>query len=82
MSSTSKRLTAGSRVAIVGGGPAGCFMALYLLHYAGESGIHPEITIYQQRDFNRLGPKGCKGCAGVLSLSLVKNLNELDLTLP
>ncbi len=72
----------GSKIAIVGGGPAGSFFALYLLHFARMKGIQPEITIYQQRSFDSLGPKGCKGCAGILSPSLVKNLAELELDIP
>ena len=76
------QLENGSQVAIVGGGPAGSLFALYLLRYAGEKGIRPEVTIYQQRDFSALGPKGCKGCAGILSASLLRNLGELGLSLP
>ncbi len=72
----------GSKIAIVGGGPAGSFFALYLRHFARLQGLHPEITIYQQRSFADLGPKGCKGCAGIISPSLMKNLAELNLTLP
>ncbi|MBI4303482.1 MAG: hypothetical protein HY665_03995 [Chloroflexi bacterium] len=72
----------GSKVAIVGGGPAGCFFALYLLKYARGRGIRPEITVYEPRDFHEPGPKGCKGCAGILSASLLRNLSELDLILP
>ncbi len=69
-------------MAVIGGGPAGSFFALYLLHYARQAGKHYEINIYQERDFNGLGPKGCKGCAGILAMSLVENLKELDLTIP
>jgi flavin-dependent dehydrogenase len=72
----------GTRVAIIGGGPAGSFFALYLLHYAREEGIQPDITIYEQRDMNELGPKGCKGCAGILSRSTLRKLDELSLALP
>ena len=64
------RIETGSRVAIVGGGPSGSFFALYLLKYARERGIHPEITIYEPRNFAKPGPSGCKGCAGILSMSL------------
>ena len=63
------RIKTGSRVAIAGGGPAGSFFALYLLKYARERGIRPEITIYEPSEFDEPGPKGCKGCAGVLSMS-------------
>jgi NADH:ubiquinone reductase (H+-translocating) len=76
------KMTAGSKVAVVGGGPAGCFFALYLDHYAREYGISPQITIYEFRDFGRSGSSGCKGCAGILSNSLLGSLAEIDLTLP
>jgi len=46
------QLKTGTRVAVIGGGPAGCFFALYLLHYAGQTGINPEITIYEPRKFD------------------------------
>jgi NADH:ubiquinone reductase (H+-translocating) len=76
------KMRTGSRVAIVGGGPAGCFFAAYLLRYARESGINPEITIYEPRDFSETGPKACKGCAGILSIPLLKNLDEIGLSIP
>ena len=82
MDKDSNKIGTGSKVAIIGGGPAGCFFALYLMHYAKEKGIHPDITIYEQRNFDELGPKGCKGCAGILSLSLLRNLSELNLSIP
>jgi NADH dehydrogenase len=76
------KLENGSRVGIVGGGPAGVFFALNLRLFAEQYGVLPKITIYQQRDFNAVGPKGCKGCAGILSTSLLANMEELGLTLP
>jgi NADH dehydrogenase len=78
----SQRIETGSRVAVIGGGPAGSFFALYLLKYAAERGIRPEVTIYQEKDFSEVGPKGCKGCAGILSINLLKNLAELQLKVP
>lgn len=82
MSEYSLRIETGSNVAVIGGGPAGCFFALYLMHYTGEMGIHPDITVYQQRDFDNPGPKGCKGCAGILSASLIRNMSQLGMELP
>ncbi len=82
MVKTAKKIETGSRVAIIGGGPAGSFFSLYLRHYAAERGIQPEITIYQPRPFDEVGFRGCKGCAGIISLTLFKNLSELNLTIP
>ena len=65
MNTDTYKLASGSRVAIIGGGPAGCFFALYLNHSAREHGIRPDITLYESRDFSGYGPKGCKGCAGI-----------------
>lgn len=76
------RIEPGSRIGVIGGGPAGSFFSLYAMHYAEERGIHPHITIYQQRDFNKSGPRGCKGCAGILSASLLRNMDELGLDIP
>ena len=47
-----------------------------------KRGIHPEITIYEPRNFAKPGPSGCKGCAGILSMSAFRNLDDLGLTLP
>ena len=78
----SRKLESGSRVGIIGGGPAGSLFALYLLHYGGEKGIHPKVTIYNLRNFDEPGPKGCKGCAGILSIPLLRNLEQLGLIMP
>jgi NADH dehydrogenase FAD-containing subunit len=76
------RLDTGSRVAVVGGGPAGIFFALHLLKYARERDILPEVTIYERRGMDQPGSEGCKGCAGILSASLLTNLGDLDLSVP
>ncbi len=82
MENGSYQISSGARIAVIGGGPGGAFFSLYLLHYAGQRNIHPDITIYQQRNFDDLGKKGCKGCAGILSPSLLKNLEEIGLEVP
>ncbi|MEE8413833.1 MAG: FAD-dependent oxidoreductase [Dehalococcoidales bacterium] len=71
-----------SKIAVIGGGPAGSFFALFLLYFARQRGVQPDVTIYQERDFSELGPKACKGCAGILSMSLLENMGELGLTIP
>ncbi len=76
------QLVNGSRVVIVGGGPAGSFSALHLLRLASEAGLRLDVTIVEARDFARPGPGGCNQCAGILSSRLVRHLAELDLSLP
>jgi NADH dehydrogenase len=71
-----------SRVAVIGGGPAGSFFALYLLHFARERGLAPEVHVYEPKDFGRGGPRGCNRCAGILSPSLLRNIRELGLEVP
>jgi NADH dehydrogenase len=76
------KLTSDTKVAVIGGGPAGSLFALNLLHYASERGTRPQVAIYQDRAFGEPGPRGCKGCAGILSLSLLRNLEDIGLSLP
>jgi hypothetical protein len=76
------KLDTGSRVAVVGGGPAGSSFALYLMQYAKQKNVYPDVTIYQERDFNMPGPRGCKGCAGITYPSMLRNLQECNLTVP
>ncbi|MBU2610663.1 MAG: NAD(P)/FAD-dependent oxidoreductase [Chloroflexi bacterium] len=76
------RLTNGSRVVIVGGGPAGSFAALHLLKFAREAQLSLDVLILEPRDFSRPGPGGCNKCAGILSSSLPRDLQTLGLNLP
>ncbi len=82
MEDETTRLKNGSRVAIVGGGPAGSFTALYLLSYAQQLGVQLSVTVFQDRDFDQKGRAGCKGCAGVLSLMFLRNLGDIGLRVP
>ncbi len=77
-----ERLQEGGRVCIVGGGPAGSFAALHLLHRARQSGLRLEVCIFEPRDFRKPGPAGCNRCAGILSSRLVRGLEALGLRLP
>lgn len=75
-------LKEGSRIAIIGGGPAGSFFAHFVQKYAYNEGIRLSITIFDGKDFLQKGPKGCNLCAGVLSDSLHQKLNEEGIFLP
>jgi NADH dehydrogenase len=75
-------LTNDSRITIIGGGPAGSLFALYVRLFGESAGVHPRITIFQEHDFDAPGVNGCKGCAGILSLSLLRNWKDLGLSLP
>jgi 2-polyprenyl-6-methoxyphenol hydroxylase-like FAD-dependent oxidoreductase len=70
------------RVGIVGGGPAGSFAALQLLHLSQLHNLHLEVHIFEPRNFSRPGPSGCNRCAGILSSRLWGNLSELGLSIP
>lgn len=76
------KLENGSCVCIIGGGPAGCFAAINLLRFAAELNLSIEVLIFEYRDGSRTGPAGCKGCAGILSSTLVKNLVSIGVIIP
>jgi len=82
MSQNSLQLKNGSRIAIIGAGPAGCFFAHFALHFAKQKGIDVEIAIFDGKDFTQMGPVGCNMCAGVISETLVNKLAEQGLGLP
>ena len=75
-------LVNGSRVVIVGGGPAGSFAAIHLLRLSQAARLDLEVIIYEPRDFNRPGPGGCNKCAGILSSTFLSNLEAIGLHLP
>jgi flavin-dependent dehydrogenase len=79
---SSIRLENGSRVAVMGGGPAGSFFSYFLLDMAERVGIDLEVDIYEPRDFSLPAPQGCNMCAGVISETLVQNLAMEGITLP
>lgn len=72
----------GSHISIVGGGPAGSFFDLAVLHFAREVGLDLQVTIYEPRDFGQPGPKGCNGCAGIIPGFVLQEMQGLGLDLP
>jgi len=81
-SASSLSLTEGSRIAVVGGGPAGSLFAIHALHYAQQVGRRIRVTIFERKDFSLRGPLGCNKCAGILSSHLLRGLKEVGITLP
>jgi flavin-dependent dehydrogenase len=72
----------GSRVAVVGGGPAGSLFAYFLLRMCDVLEIRPEVTIYEPRQFTCAGPAGCNHCGGIVSESLLQLLAAEGINLP
>ncbi len=71
-----------SQVAIIGGGPAGCFFALHLLRYSRQKGLRINVTLFEGRNFDQVGPQNCGKCAGILSDRLQENLRTFGLVIP
>ncbi len=72
----------GSKIAIIGGGPAGSFFANFALRIAKQKGINVDITIFEGKDFCQKGPRGCNMCAGVISEKLYWELKKSDMLPP
>ncbi|MCG6950108.1 MAG: hypothetical protein LJE93_14445 [Acidobacteria bacterium] len=76
------QLVDGSKVAVIGGGPAGSFVSYFLLEMASRSGLELDVEIFEPRDFSCVAPKGCNMCGGIISETLVQNLAAEGINLP
>jgi len=72
----------GSKIAIVGGGPAGSFFAHFALKRAEQEGIKVDITIFEGKSFCQKGPRGCNMCPGVISEKLYGELKKNNMLPP
>jgi flavin-dependent dehydrogenase len=72
----------GSRVAVVGAGPAGTFFSYFLIEMAERIGLELSVDIYEPRDFSKPAPGGCNMCGGIISESLVQLLATEGINLP
>ena len=72
----------GSRVAVIGGGPAGSFFSYFFLETAGRLGLDADVDIYESKSFQQTGPAGCNMCGGIISESLVQVLATEGINLP
>ncbi|TAK45949.1 MAG: hypothetical protein EPO29_00750 [Betaproteobacteria bacterium] len=75
-------LTDGSRVGVIGGGPAGTFFTYFLLRLAESVDMNLSVDIYEPRSFTCQGPAGCNHCGGIVSESLVQLLATEGINLP
>ena len=72
----------GSRIAVIGGGPAGSFFSYFLLKNAEAIDLDLKIDIFEPRSFGNCGPAGCNHCGGIVSESLVQILAAEGINLP
>jgi len=82
MTDNKLQLDDGSRIGIIGGGPAGSFCAIFLIDTAFRFGMDIQVDIYEPRDFTKPGPTACNMCGGIISESLVQNLASEGIILP
>ena len=76
------RLNDGSKVAVIGAGPAGTFFAHFALAIAQMTGVRIKVLLIDGKDFERRGPPGCNMCAGVVSEALMDKLEDEGFNLP
>jgi flavin-dependent dehydrogenase len=72
----------GSKIAIIGGGPAGSFFAHFAQKWSTQKCIDVSVTIFDGKDFSQRGPRGCNLCAGVIAESLNQKMKEEAIFLP
>jgi flavin-dependent dehydrogenase len=72
----------GATIAVIGAGPAGSFFSILALKEARARGIRISPVIFDGKDFLKEGPQGCNMCAGVISRDLLRELENIGLSIP
>lgn len=72
----------GSRIAVVGAGPAGSLFSYFLLNMAEAVSLDIGVDLFEPRHFCHRGPAGCNHCGGIVSESLVQRLATEGIMLP
>ncbi len=70
------------RIGIIGGGPAGALFAHFAHRWANRLDKSIKLTIFDGKSFQKSGPQGCNLCAGVISRSFQRLLQEEGIFLP
>jgi flavin-dependent dehydrogenase len=81
------RIQDGSKVVVLGGGPAGALFAIHLLGQSKQAGIHITVNIIEKKAVQPSGTlpfklKGCNYCAGIISPRLHNALDKSGIPLP
>ena len=71
----------GSKIAVIGGGPAGSFFTYFAIDFAERMGMDISIDVYEAKEFTCAGPKGCNNCGGIVSESLIQSLSTEGIVL-
>ena len=79
---STRPLRDGSRVAVIGAGPAGSLFSYFALNMAESIALDLEVDLYEPRQFCHGGPASCNHCGGVVSESLVQRLATEGISLP
>ena len=74
----------GSRVTVIGGGPAGAFFAIYILQAARRTDRNIAVTIIEKKSAHQPAQasgqiKGCNLCAGVISPRLHTKMGQIGI---
>jgi flavin-dependent dehydrogenase len=72
----------GSRIAVIGGGPAGSLFTYFAFKMSDVVGLELQVDLFEPRRFAHCGPAGCNHCGGIVSESLVQLLATEGITLP
>ena len=75
-------LSSGSRICVIGGGPAGSFFTYFLIELAERVGVELQVDNLEAKNFLNVGPIGCNHCGGIVSESLVQLLSTEGITIP
>lgn len=75
-------LKSGSKVCVIGGGPAGSFFTYFLLDIAERLGVDIQLDNIEAKNFMKVGPVGCNHCGGIISESLVQLLSAEGINIP